>query len=242
MPQSDLTSKAPKSAESQFAIALRKIARQSAHIVSLYTDKDRVIAPGVMEAELKRYSELIGPWAENQSAKLLEILNSNSKRRFAGYSKKISQQMREDAYKSKIGAVARLLQAEQVELIKSIPIEAGQRAQKLAMEAVTDGSRASEVAAEIARTEHVTISRANLIARTETSKAASALTQARAESVESEGYIWRTGKDSDVRPSHKKMEGKFVRWDSPPTLDDMTGHAGEFPNCRCYAEVVIPER
>ena len=36
------------------------------------------------------------------------------------------------------------------------------------------------------------------------------------------------------------MEGKFVRWDSPPTLDGMTGHAGEFPNDRCYPEPVIP--
>ena len=29
-------------------------------------------------------------------------------------------------------------------------------------------------------------------------------------------------------------------WDSPPTLDGMKGHAGEFPNCRCYPEPVIP--
>src|SRR5690606_35518090 len=149
-------------AESQFAVALRKIARQAALMVSLYTDRDRGIAPGVMEAELNRYSELMGPWAEKQSARLLDILNSNSKRRFAGYSKKTIQQMREDAYQSKIGAVARLLEAEQVELIKSMPIDAGQRAQKLAMEALTDGRPASEVVAELARTEHVTISRANL--------------------------------------------------------------------------------
>ena len=37
------------------------------------------------------------------------------------------------------------------------------------------------------------------------------------------------------------MEGKFVSWDSPPTLDGMTGHAGEFPYCRCYPEPVIPK-
>jgi uncharacterized protein with gpF-like domain len=36
------------------------------------------------------------------------------------------------------------------------------------------------------------------------------------------------------------MEGVFVEWDKPPILDNMRGHAGEFPNCRCYPEPVIP--
>ncbi|EFO4716945.1 phage head morphogenesis protein, partial [Escherichia coli] len=44
----------------------------------------------------------------------------------------------------------------------------------------------------------------------------------------------------DVRHSHREMEGKFVEWGKPPTLDGMTGHAGELPNCRCYKEIVFP--
>jgi hypothetical protein len=36
------------------------------------------------------------------------------------------------------------------------------------------------------------------------------------------------------------MEGQFVKWDDPQKLDGMTGHAGEFPNCRCYPEPVVP--
>jgi len=84
-------------------------------------------------------------------------------------------------------------------------------------------------------------SRALLIARTEVTRTATTLTQARAEHIGSEGYIWRTAGDGDVRPSHRAMNGKFVRWDSPPTLDNLTGHAGCVPNCRCYAEPVIPD-
>jgi hypothetical protein len=38
-----------------------------------------------------------------------------------------------------------------------------------------------------------------------------------------------------------KMKDKFVRWDNPPTLDGMTGHAGCLPNCKCWSEVQIPE-
>ncbi|EFI2486087.1 phage minor head protein, partial [Escherichia coli] len=62
----------------------------------------------------------------------------------------------------------------------------------------------------------------------------------RALSIGSNGYIWRTAEDGDVRHSHREMEGKFVEWGKPPTLDGMTGHAGELPNCRCYKEIVFP--
>src|SRR6185437_1153848 len=93
---------------------------------------------------------------------------------------------------------------------------------------------------EIMRGGEVSKSKATLIARTETGRALTALTQARAETVGSTSYVWRTVKDSDVRLSHKQMEGKVVDWDSPPTLDGLTGHAGSLPNCRCFAEPIIP--
>ncbi|EOT9334790.1 phage minor head protein [Escherichia coli] len=75
---------------------------------------------------------------------------------------------------------------------------------------------------------------------TELGRATGALDQARALSIGSNGYIWRTAEDGDVRHSHREMEGKFVEWGRPPTLDGMTGHAGELPNCRCYKEIVLP--
>ena len=69
-----------------------------------------------------------------------------------------------------------------------------------------------------------------------------AITKARAEHIGSPGYIWRTSKDGAVRPSHRKMEGKLVPWDKPPTLDNYTAHCGEFANCRCFPEPIIPDR
>ena len=81
-----------------------------------------------------------------------------------------------------------------------------------------------------------------LIARTEVARTASGLTEARARHVGSDGYFWRTAKDADVRDSHRQMEGKFVKWNEPPTLSDGTvTHAGQIYNCRCYAEPVINE-
>jgi uncharacterized protein with gpF-like domain len=35
------------------------------------------------------------------------------------------------------------------------------------------------------------------------------------------------------------MDGQFVKWSEPPTLDGLTGHAGALPNCRCYPEPVV---
>jgi SPP1 gp7 family putative phage head morphogenesis protein len=238
--KSILTSQSSKAAERQFQVSLNKIARQSAMIVKMFTSGAYIKDPDKMNKALRDYADLITPWAEAQSARLMLSTLGKTKRELLSYSKKIGAGLREEIENTSVGGIARALQAEQVELIKSLPIEAGLRAQKLSMEAVLDGRRADEVAKEIARTEQVTMNRAATIARTETSKAASAITQARAESVGSDGYIWRTGRDSDVRPSHREMEGKYVRWDSPPTLDNMTGHAGEFPNCRCYAEVILP--
>jgi SPP1 gp7 family putative phage head morphogenesis protein len=139
-----------------------------------------------------------------------------------------------------IGNAARKLQEDQVTLIKSLPLEAGRRAQKLAQEAATGGRRASEVAEELARSEGVTISRANTIARTEIHKAYATFTQARAEAVGANQYIWRTAGDEIVRDSHAEMEGVVCDFDNPPTLSDgETGNAGEFVNCRCFSEPII---
>jgi SPP1 gp7 family putative phage head morphogenesis protein len=92
-------------------------------------------------------------------------------------------------------------------------------------------------------TTNVTESRAMLIARTEVAKANASINEARALSVGSEGYIWRTAGDADVRESHAEMDGQYVAWSDPPTLSDgTTTHAGAIYNCRCYSESVLPTR
>lgn len=143
----------------------------------------------------------------------------------------ISIQLHKELREAPVGARVQELLNLQVDLITSIPREAAQRVQQLSVESFTSGTRAKEIAEEIARTGEVTRSRAMLIARTETSRAATVLTQARAESVGSVAYIWRTARDGAVRESHRKMEGQVVQWNDPPTLDGLTGHAGALPNC-----------
>lgn len=163
----------------------------------------------------------------------------------------ISAQLHQDIRNAPVGERMRELLGLQVSLIQSIPVEAAERVHRLATEARIEGTRAKEIAEEIARTEEVTKSRAVLIARTETSRAATVLVQARCEAIGSTHYIWRTSMDGTVRPGHKAMEGKTCEWANPPAVNEegriMHFHPGEVWNCRCYAEPIIgdpykPER
>nr|WP_159338205.1 phage minor head protein [Erwinia rhapontici] len=192
---------------------------------------------------LGRYANLIEPWAEGVSKRLIDTLIISDDAMWRDRSQQVSAGLR-DIMNSSTGLVTRDLMAEQIKLFKSLPLNAAERVKEIhnqAIDVVVTGRRSSELQKEIMRTGEVTEARARLIARTETGRASTALTQARSTSIGSSGYIWRTADDGDVRESHRKMEGKYVDWSTPPTLDGMTGHAGQFPNCRCYCEVVIPE-
>lgn len=196
----------------------------------------------IMEA-MDRYAELIDGWANTVARKMFDTVDLQDAMAWGQRSQLMSAEMRDIVNNTSVGHVAHNILDEQVKLIKSLPIEAADRVYHIhnqAIEAVVSGQRSTELTAEIMRSGDVAESRARLIARTEVGKASTALTQARALAIGSEGYIWRTADDGDVRHSHHEMEGKFVRWDSPPTLDGMTGHAGTLPYCRCYPEVVFP--
>jgi SPP1 gp7 family putative phage head morphogenesis protein len=124
--------------------------------------------------------------------------------------------------------------------IQSIPWEAADKLADIIKDGLISGERADAIAARLQKISDVSASKARTIARTEVSKASTALTEARAGAIGSPGYIWRTARDGDVRDSHRRMEGQYVPWNKRPVLDGMIGHAGEFPNDRCYPEPVIP--
>ena len=205
-----------------------------------------------MERALKNYSERLTPWARRQSAKLLEQVKNSNKRAYMNKSKQIGKKLEEHLFENETGLIAIDLITEQVNLIKSIPIEAGLRAQKIAFEAALEGRRAmpdksviDQLQTEMGMTEEVAINRARLIARTETARSNAAINQSRAMNVGSRQYRWHNSGDEAVRHSHKMLKGKRLQgmifsWEDPPTLDDgMTGHPGTFPNCRCFAEPVF---
>ena len=244
--------KPSETAERNFYRQLKRVAQASGHIVDQHVDGAKLTDDKKMMDTLRAYSEALGPWAERQSAKLLEQVQKSNKRAYQNKSKAIGTALNLGVAEQEVGAVALRLLNEQVALIKSIPIEAGLRAQKIAFEAALNGTRAApdedtieELKKQLGLSTEVATSRAMLIARTETARANASINQSRAMAVGSGQYRWHNSGDGAVRPSHKtikgaRLQGKIFSWDDPPTLDDgMRGHPGTFPNCRCFAEPIF---
>ncbi|WP_241510328.1 phage minor head protein [Burkholderia seminalis] len=198
-----------------------------------------------IEHLLRRYAEALGPWAEVTAARMLDDLNRRDEQAWMQQAADMSHALRDELRRAPTGETMRALMAEQVGLIKSIPLEAAERVHRLTIEALEDSTRAAAISKEIQRSGEVAKSRADLIARTEVSRAATSLTEARALAVGSTHYIWRTSGDSDVRAGHRAMEGKVCAWNDPPEVDEngrvMRFHPGQIWNCRCWAEPIISE-
>ena len=243
----DRAANSPKSAfakakkvERGYASRLRKVAQHVADIVKGFDPND--FAGSVFaETALVKYAELLEPWARSVGNRMLTEVAARDKQAWAKVSAQIGRALHKEIETAPTGRAMQALLAAQVDLITSLPLEAAKRVHNLAREGLSDGTRASELAKRILETGDVTKARATLIARTETSRAATTLTQVRAEYIGSVSYIWRSVGDSDVRPSHKAMNGKVVAWNNPPTLDGMVGHAGCLPNCRCYCEPILAD-
>jgi SPP1 gp7 family putative phage head morphogenesis protein len=228
-------------AERQYGRQLRKLARHIGDIVNGFPAGDPAAEPSIRRA-LVGYADLITAWATTVAQDMLDTVAKENENEWRERTEQMGRLLREQIRRAPVGATMRALLAEQVTLIKSLPIDAAQRVHDLTLRGIETATRPREIAAEIMRTEEVSASKARLIARTEAHRTAEKLTEARARHVGSEGYIWRTAQDGNVRDSHKEMNGKFVRWDSPPTLSDgTTTHAGQIYNCRCFADPVIPE-
>lgn len=230
-----------RAAEVQYNGRLRSVARQIGAIVRGMSPDGSLRNVTALIKSLTLYADTIEPWAKSVASFMVADVARKDAKMWRTHSKEVGRALRQELTGAPTGEILRQLEEEQVRLIKSLPLSAAERVHTIAMESVVNGQRASELARHLLDTENVTAAKARLIARTETSRAASNLVQARATWAGSDGYIWRTSGDSDVRDSHAEMEGKYVRWSQPPTLDKMRGHAGTLPNCRCFAEPVFPD-
>lgn len=233
---------ASRKAEADFARHLRKIASKVGHLVEQF-DPENPEEMTELEHMLRQYGEVIRPWARAVSRRMLTDASRRDEREWRKITDRMGAAVRAETRRNNpVGRVLRTLHEEQVALITSLPLEAARRVHELTIGSLSGGERSSEFVERIMRSGEVTRGRANLIARTEVARSSSLLTQARAQVIGSEGYVWRTSRDADVRLAHRKMEGRFVRWDEPPTLIDGTAtHAGQIYNCRCYPEPVIPD-
>jgi SPP1 gp7 family putative phage head morphogenesis protein len=223
--------------------SLRAVAKQVGIIVRGMAPGPRVY-PSALTAALQQYAQMLRPWAKSVAERMVAEVAQRDYKAWMSAAREMGSLLTYEITKAPIGERTRQLVEEQVELITSLPLDAARRVQSLAIESITaTGARPAAIAEEILRTGQVTESHALLIARTESAKASSALTMARAEFVGAEGYIWRTAGDSDVRPLHRRLEGKFISFDDPPVAGENgeRAHAGMIYNCRCWMEPVLPD-
>jgi len=231
-----------QTAQNTYEAQLRKVAKHAAALVKAHINEEEPYklddTVGMMRAA-SLYSEALTPWAEITATQMFKTLDKHNAQAFRDYSQRMGTALRVELHETHSN-IARSITNEQVELIKSIPLEAATRAQGYAYEAAQDGTRADYVAKQIMGTTEVTQSRATLIARTEIAKANSAINQSRSQALGLNQYIWSTAKDDRVRESHAALEGNVYSWDSPPEVgDEGAFNPGEIYNCRCYATPVI---
>lgn len=149
-----------------------------------------------------------------------------------------------------VGAAVFRKVEENAKLIRTAPQDIAKELTAKIQKLTREGLRAEEISERLQKEyPQLLKSRLDLIARTEVSKAQTALTEARAQSLGLDWYVWRTSEDVRVRSSHTHMEGVLVRWSNPPSPEALDPkrqqrpygnyHAGDTFNCRCYPEPVV---
>lgn len=233
-----------------YSSQLVSIAQQVDMLVRGYTPDGKLSDHSELERLLENYSILIEPWAQSVSSRMIARAGRKNEDAFRQLGRDIGRSLQREIATAPTGLIMRDLLAENVGLITSLPLEAAQRIHKLTTEAITTGTRADYIASQILKSGEVTASRARTIARTEISRTYASLTEARAVHAGSEGYIWHTVEDDDVRykppeqdveGSHRLLNNKFIRWSEPPVADKsgIRAHAGCIFNCRCWLEPVF---
>lgn len=230
-----------KRIENEYARSLRSVVNQIDAIVTQITgDGEEPGYDNRIEQLLYRYSDILEPWARSVAATMYERIIDKDSAAWSKVSKEIGVGLRKELKSGPVAQYYRDFVDSQVELIKSLPIEAANRVKYIVTSGMTNGLRTDIIRKQVLETGKVTASRAQLIARTELSTASSNLTLARGLTVGLTHYYWRTASDNDVRQSHKSMANKVVRIDTAPEVEPgKRYHAGQFPNCRCWPDLIV---
>jgi SPP1 gp7 family putative phage head morphogenesis protein len=135
--------------------------------------------------------------------------------------------------------------ADNVALIKDIPIELEDQIKEVVSDAVTEfgvdrqslqGNLDKILTDKFRGRFRAAKTRAKLIARDQTSKITSTLTEARHKQIGVSKYTWLGVGDSRERSNHVEKNNKIFAYSSPP---GDTGNPGQDYQCRCVAVAVI---
>jgi len=244
-------------AERRYAASLRKLARSVIDIIGGFVggDIESIAREEIFKlgGVLENYTEAITPWAQKVASRMVAEVNARNKAAWRKATNEMSAEMARIAQHELTNLDMRVLLAQQVVLIKSIPGEAALKAHELAriheeiaIPAVVEGRRPENLVEAVRKIATWTNARPELIASTEVARTQTVLTQIRAQRNGFDQYIWRTARDYSVRPAHQRLEGTVHSWNDPPIAEDnkeqTRHHPGCFPRCRCVAIPIIKDR
>ncbi|WP_193014589.1 MULTISPECIES: phage minor head protein [Gammaproteobacteria] len=138
--------------------------------------------------------------------------------------------------------------AENVSLIKSIPLQFHQRIESVALLSISQGGEGAktlfdEVKPLIDIEKEKLEKRASFIAVDQTRKITTAVNYERMKSAGIRKAVWHhSGGGAEPREWHIKLDGEVFDLDNPPIIDPKTGERGlpgQLPNCKCFWTPVI---
>lgn len=234
---------AAQKAERMYAAQLKRVAATIDNFVRVrmrgLSPEDPQWSAALREVEimLRGYASMLQPWAQAAANRMLADVNRRDFKAWMAHGAEIGRGLRAEIEAAPTGRVFFEALERQVNLITSLPLEAAQRVHEIATGNLYAGARYDQLREEIYATGHVTRSRAEMIARTETARVASNVTTARAKMAGATSFRWETARDKDVRPLHRRLQGKIFAFDDPPIIGDRgeRGLPGEIYNCRCFS-------
>lgn len=239
-----------RSVERRYGVALARM------IEGLRTELSRVRSPFLLAAAIRRYarSPTYQKAAEILARSMATHVFSDGHRtwreaaRSGAKGRIVYTALQKELAQTHVGTVFRDIVDRNAEVIKSMPERVAKQVTEMVAREANEGLRPEAIMEDVlGKWPHMTRAHAMLIARTESSKASTALTQARSEAAGIRWYVWRSEEDSRVRDSHRLMDGVLISWDDPPSPEALAGesrtygnyHAGDIFNCRCYPEPLI---
>jgi len=236
-----------KAIEQRYEKDLRQISSNVGRMAS-GTDPNDIESVEDLVDSLKEYSDRINAWSKKTANRMIENLNRQSEQDWEGYSKRLSIGLKKELKEVDIKKELQAYLDDNVKLITSLPLEASEKLHKILQKNLHTGAkRASALSKEIMKMGKVTESRAMLIARTEVSRVSVGLEKVRAEAVQIDWFVWHATHDIRLRKSHKFMDRVLVRWDDPPSPEELSGEKksygkylpGAIFNCRCFPAPLV---
>lgn len=236
--------------EREYNALLNAVTRNVERILHRFSPNDPASSIEVIK-ELQGYAEKLEDWAKEKIGGIIYNLNDDSRKKWEKQSANISKYLRIEMEKAPIKGLLKQYMEENVKRIKSVPLNAAKKIEKIVLENLKTGAERAEsltdIVMQIGKLPDSMRSRAKLIARTEIAKMSTGLVKARAVSSDINWYVWRSTHDIRVRSSHKLMDKVLVAWDDPASPEELDGakrsyghyHPGEIFNCRCYARPLI---